>query len=1072
MEIIQSEKTPETNQENDSLERIAYAPRNLNQELFEGLNQSQARMEQLAQEGNKLISMHKALKEQGEIVEATEFYNAANDRFVEIEQINQDFNTKRQELASLIENGDIILPSRRGGAPLIENSDVTLAYSEALSALTGREVDLSSGLGYALRRELSFEPREKWEGILQRRFPDKQVFTMNVGNSPVTLVEQEDGKLIPIDEMGFSMKDITADLAGDVIPFLGGAGVATIAGAAGAGAIPITVLSAAGYIGAAALQDAVISEENAIDRMPERGFEGVIGMPIDLIMGGIGRYAIGRPATKAFKGKLPAHVAEMQQIGQRLKAKGVIDNDSFVRVMRQSKADRDRLLLAASRNPDSVLRRDLDSTAARVELYLNRNRRQGELPDNFWQQAAKTQQEAYNQQANFVRMFSDEVAAAEEKARNVLVRQAFGGQLTRQAPAEETVGKYVRATIDEGKNNTKRIKNEIYDPFWKKTDNRPELLTDPKDFAKELRTVFNQRTDRPSALSKLIDEIDDRPVNAIKLQNAQSKLAKIESRLQDPNIKDAQLRGLNQQKEMLEKQISDLEAISGPLSPRQLHEYQLRLSQMAEMGELAGSDATLAKQQAKRLYGVARSRLNRVFDQIDPDTGKIYSVEFEAANRAHQNFLQYRQGQRSAALEEVLGETVKTDRQVASFVYQDPQNARNILTTAMRDDPTNFAKLQETMQAGYLKRIGLTGRRVGSKNEFDFDEGMVKTLFSRPNPNSPTGFDESAGDLAVKRLRDLQAQFKRLNLPPDAISEYEVSKLAGALSDRSARDMTDAIRRRVEAVAKMEAEKSAILLQSGVRGYKDAISLPDFPRAVLDKADVNTTKKIFSRLTSKEQDALRKETFGEFMNRYPGHGESNAGGFRLFDGQKFLSDMGENLNSQLAQKAKLIFGEDVFNELVDVARILPAANLPQPNMAPLVSGVISVDGGIPSATTYGGIRGIFSMVGDKYITAKYRMGKPQFMQFLKEYRLKQFDPLEADKLMSQSFAATISTQNGLQALFQTGKYDPDWGYALGSVLEGVLPSGTLENRQEKKDFVEEFGRKGSPQGIKKLDFFR
>jgi hypothetical protein len=800
-------------------------------------------------------------------------------------------------------------------------------------------------------------------------------------------------------------------------------------------------------------------EKDALERAPERGVEAAIGFGMELVGGSIARKLIGRPIAKVAAGKVPKAVKEIDEIGARLRAKGITTDDSFVRLMQKSPQERDRILRAANNVENSVLAIDLKATASRINTLMDENRLPGALPQNFWKGTMDALERSQQQSRSFVRLFDDKLASQLEKTRQDLTATAFGGAL-RQPTSDQAVGKYVRASLDQGKANTKAAKNAIYDPLFKRADADPNLQVDPIAYARELRRAVNTSPDRPQMIMSVIQEIEARPANAKKLAAAKEKLGKIQTRLDNPKTTDATKGQLEKQAEVWTRSVEDLEAKSGPLTPSLLHHYERKFAQMSELGELAGSEATLSKAQATKVFGAAKSQLDQLFsNNIDPTTGKVYFGDWQAAKEAHKRFLQYRQGDRAGFLDEVLGETVKTDRELANFVYADPQNAERLLATAMRDDPANFGKLRETMQSGYLKRIGLNGRRVGSSNTFDFDEGMVRSLFA--DPQKPR-----SGDLAASRLRDLQAQFKRLNLPPEKITAADVEKLAGSLTERSRNEILESIKRRTIAEAALDKAENTLLLDAAKTGYKQAVAQGTFPRAIIDQADESTTKAIMGKLNPKEQQVLRQEFFEELFNRYPGNADTTRGGFNLFDGPKFLRDIGENQTSELARKTRLMLGDELFDTMVDVARILPASQTSSQTANQMVTGIVSVNDGAPSARLYGAAKGIFSTIGDRMITAKYRMGKPQLVSFLRDYKKLQFEPEKQAQLMNKTFATMVGTQNGIQALTQTGKYDPEWGFELGQFLDGVLPYGMGDElRQEKRDFRGEFGSKQTPDGF-------
>jgi hypothetical protein len=118
-----------------------------------------------------------------------------------------------------------------------------------------------------------------------------------------------------------------------------------------------------------------------------------------------------------------------------------------------------------------------------------------------------------------------------------------------------------------------------------------------------------------------------------------------------------------------------------------------------------------------------------------------------------------------------------------------------------------------------------------------------------------------------------------------------------------------------------------------------------------------------------------------------------------------------------------------------------------------VTGVVTQDTkkGV-AARLFAPVQTIFSMVGDRAVAAMYRSG--DLMPMLKKIGQKELTPEQYDKEMSKA-AGLLLTSNGIQALLETGKYDPEWSYQLGRTV-GALGKEALQ-------FKETYGFEEKPQ---------
>jgi NAD(P)H-dependent FMN reductase len=85
---------------------------------------------------------------------------------------------------------------------------------------------------------------------------------------------------------------------------------------------------------------------------------------------------------------------------------------------------------------------------------------------------------------------------------------------------------------------------------------------------------------------------------------------------------------------------------------------------------------------------------------------------------------------------------------------------------------------------------------------------------------------------------------------------------------------------------------------------------------------------------------------------------------------------------------------------------------------------------------------------DRFAAAAYRVqnGKP-FKKYLKDIGRKELTPEQMEQYTQGIVNGVLATSQGIQALTQTGKYDPEWSAELGKIM-GTIPKETLEYREQ------------------------
>jgi hypothetical protein len=166
------------------------------------------------------------------------------------------------------------------------------------------DIDIDSGMGMWDRTKLSFQPTDADKmKQLEDTYGKENVNMLDVGGTQKMFYrDPKTKKMTMVDEMGASFADFTADIAGTALPVAGAIGAAVATGGA---SIPVMALAAAaGGFAASAGQDVAVRAASGEDIRggeiaKRRGIEAAIGVPIDLVTGGVGKFFARRIAGRA-----------------------------------------------------------------------------------------------------------------------------------------------------------------------------------------------------------------------------------------------------------------------------------------------------------------------------------------------------------------------------------------------------------------------------------------------------------------------------------------------------------------------------------------------------------------------------------------------------------------------------------------------------------------------------------------------------------------------------------------------------------------------------------------------------
>lgn len=915
---------------------------------------------------------------------------------------------KAQQYVDLVNEADLMIGNQRGNitreladgsflskkdpmeAPLTTSEGIDTKLAKGLSAVIGQPVNMQSELGWEDRKNLAFLNDSSKDEYLKGKYGEPNVKTMNVMGRPIRLIN-DGSSWFPVDRYDMTPKDFM-DAIGEIAPMAG-----SIAGGIGGAALSKTpagtsIGSAAGYTAAGTLQDTLAKAvlgagEGFGNSVMRRSTEAMIGLPIEYGVAKIGG-ALLRDVATMRKGTVSERTKLINEAGEFLNKEGY--PTSLARFASGSVESQEKMIRAAQNLPNSKIGQDLAFGAKRLAAFMDDSVPKASLSDVLYDdtlKALKADRDLYLKQV----AISDSATAETLKrsASEEMQRQMYQPKIDEGAAAL-----YLKEVLGKGKAIAEKAKKDIYDPFYQEADSI--VSVNPIKLAEKIEESFYKSASRPVEIQRVIDNLRSRPGNAQKIMNLQKQI--------DGGKLSADAESIAR------REMQRLEEISGPLSASQLDEQVRIIRNQAPSGPIAGSGADEVKKAAKTA--------ERVASQFRDDVYKKQGLydKWSDATKVYNNFREYTQTDIAKILEGQLGKAM-TSKDIIKAAYKSPEDTNLILSVIKRDDPKNFPAFERSMQESYLNKIGLNGRQLGSGDEFDFDETIVRELFGSENGVK--------GQRMVNKLRDLQSYFKAQKLDPSKITFNDLKQLEGVVSQDGIKEMKFSIANRISNQQKAEKLGRNVLIKDVLNGHKESITRGEFPRALFD-AEPTQVKKVFSKLNSSEQDSLRKDFAEHIFTRYPGDPDSTAMRLQLWDGDRFLKDVAAN--PKLKQNMEIALGEDFVNKMTAASRLTEATKTVSNGAGIRPTGVVTEKG----ARGFIPIGPVMNSIGTRATAAMYRAGS--LFPLLGKMAQKELTQEQFQRETSKALGTALLTANGIQATLQTGKYDPEWSRRLGQTL--------------------------------------
>ena len=938
-----------------------------------------------------------------------------------------DEETKsKNKLKAMIADGSFLTPKRmvsKGTADDVLASDRLLpmdedqyvsALNEGLSTLLGGEVDLDSGVDWKTRFGLAFKTGENKEKYLQEKFGADNVQKVDIAGKTVTILKDPvSNKFTAIDEFGVSPKDLI-DISGEVAPTIG-----SIAGGAAAAAttkspFAVSSFSAGGYTAAASLQDQIASivtgsGPNFFEAIPERATEAMVGLPIEYGTMKIGK-AIGTSMALAKNGKVSERQKLLEESQNYLSKKGY---DTYLAEIAAGGDEKtiNRLRLA-QRLPKYQIGRDVETSLDRLKILQDKNTPQSLKGQTLYGDTIERLRDESKTLNEIVGTY-DKVLGQQLMAK---YDSDMYQLLTRPNQNKEGAGAYIFSELKSAEKKANDLKDEAYIEFYRMA-NDSGVEFDPIDVAKAIENEYYEGIARNPVLKKEIDGLYQRPENT-------KKIAKIDAKLKSANLSPKIVDSLIRER-------NSLEALSGPLKPKQMDDLVAIFREaVPEGGAVGGTRKEIAS-------GRASKTISSIRDEAYESVG--LADEWDNARGVLQQRLGFEEQQIGSILKEALGRSDKTGRGIIEDVLSEFRIASDVLRAVALNGDDVASQVATSMQQDYLQKIGFGTDVKGRAKDFDFDPDMVTVLFGF-GPNGKQ--NELYGARMAKNLSSLKKQIQIENLDPSKITPDDVYKFGSAFSDDERSAILKNISSKNKIAQELDSKRDNVLLKIAANGHREAIDRHEFPQA-LWSAPPTVVKKTLAKFGSNDQKMMRDDYVEYFFTQYPpadGYGPKNV---QLFNGPKFLKDI--KAQPKIEENLRAIVGDEFVDDMINTANVADVITRVAPERTGLKGGVAVSQSGFRPWTS---IETITGPAKARIAAGMYRA--KQLHPLLKKLGKKELSPEAWDNAVNTSLKTTLGTSIGVQALLQTGKYDPLWAAELGNAL-GVTPSERLKYEREQAE---------------------
>lgn len=922
-----------------------------------------------------------------------------------VEALPQIFaNTKRMAAESLSDgsfkmNKETFQPYSKQ-----EQRDLVRKLSSQAIGVSPDDVDVDSGMGLGGRFQLDQLPDDasKFE-FLQKKYGDDNVDMLNIGGKPKMFYrDPKTKKMTMVDEMGTSLADFTADISSEAITTAGAIGGAIV----GTALTPFTggvinpVIGAAG--GAAVggfltgvTQDVVAEAATGQDielgqKVKRRGVEAAIGIPIDLMTGGVAR-VLGRSFAKR-KG--------LEVIDDLIRSTDELNTAYNTNI---------KLTAAQSSNPDASIqqsmRAGLDPKGREANFYndqldeigrIQNTIKTGKASDEPIESVMMRMGEKHLQKLERYRAQVDklddikirEEAVAKKQGESFIRNKKAELQKQRDLEHQARLDKYgssfekMRKNVEKlEKIRGREVRGQIERKYSEALQNNNNL------YEEAYRLTDTQQANTPvSAVSRSISRIDE-----------------------DQFISDSpELMALRALKKRIAEDSSDL-------TFRELDSF------VRQFGDRVNFKKKHGLKFNELSFRSAYGQLNKLWDDAVGAPKKLGGRGAgEPARKAHmaarqdfrKNVLPYTEDEPAAILAKKAGGmsgTKLADEDVLLQTLSSSQSVKNALKAGAERQTLKDAYLNQVLQAA-----------EGGK-PVRFDRNILDELYS--TTKSRKAGERGRGAQVEANLRNLNKMLQDSKIKPDSVKLDDIREYVEAFDPPARAKAAKAIKLRDKAKAKLDAANKDVLMKV-MRGEQPAPA--DIYEFVDDIAKLRPEQinRIKGRLSPSEQKSLERSGIDWLLEKAGAADEgvqrtsAQTGGMALWN-----PDAMHKLLANSKQRAKLesLLGKDVVADYARMNKVLGNAAILRSTSEGAGSRVVLTTGasGVPTPLIVS--PGIPRWLGRKMLGVIHTspLGKWMLRGWLQEP-----DKKAAEQLFQKIFFTSIGTRAGMAAAADEGNKDP------------------------------------------------
>jgi len=895
------------------------------------------------------------------------------------EDIPQLFAAARKDAAMQLSDGSFKMNADFSKVDKVEQRKRVQKLAGAALGTSSDDIDVDSGMGLWERTKLDLlrDENSKME-YLEKKFGSENVNSLNVGGTNKMFYrDPKTKKMTMVDEMGTSLADFTADIAGEAVTTagaVGGAiagtllapGVGTIAGATGGAALGGFLT---GVTQDVASEVATGQEVDIGDITKRRGIETAIGVPIDLATAGVGRIFSRGLAGKGANKLIGEFDKAASRVDKLLEVEGARLPE--VEALRTGLGSKQASEIASAR-PRSKLAKELQSVRDRVGTLresLEGRGRMGVSADEF----NRISEGIAN---NYKRLVS-EVELTNKGLANELRGQASRKMQKLVSPkvSEDALGSRIREYLAPG---VKQIE-ETNNANWSR-----------------LREVGGTTEVPIQSITRSIKEAKDHFIR-LKDPKSTSIVRELETRMKSGEKSVS----FNEFKEMIDE-----------------------LNDVVSSSKVAGfsEKEKVASRVLDNLSG--KNGLRSKIASQNPELGEALTT---AIDYYKNNLLATRRSAVGRALREQLADPAITDAQVAKLAIQDPAYIRQSLNIAKQSGGGEDKALQNSLRELYLNRIGLSeGMDVKNLN-LAYNDDIVRALWG----------DRQVREL--KNLQNRINQMKDVDIVK--IEQQDVNQYLNALSNDERSRIIRSIKQRNRNNLKLDQIEISSLnkLLAPVRG-KRTKTFGDSPMTGMElsefadkfvKARPDQVKRTIKLLEDQGDkvgmQAFRQSYVGKLFDSFGSGAQVDRFGNPLWNPESFAKQMQKGKREYL--NAKTILGQSGVDDLLAANKVLQEAaettglnvqDVFQPRYS-LTSGGLQLYG---VGNLIGGLRGrAMALAYSNKLGAK-------LMKFLTNPGT----DAETEAMLRKILPALMTSSKGLQAIAIQSEVDPEFAEQIAPLF--------------------------------------